>query len=531
MIADPLIGRHIGNYIIRRLIGEGGMGAVYLAENPQIELQVAIKVLNQRVRDECLFRFINEAKAAARIRHPNIIEIYDFGRMVEGWPYCVMEYLVGKPLSDVMDHVLEQRGRMVPKEVFPFAEQICGALQAAHDHGIVHRDLKPDNIFIQKGKPMRLKVLDFGLAKLMDDGDAVNQTKTGTVFGTPLFLAPEQAAGQVRKITGAADIYSLGVLLYWMLAGDPPLKAETVTGMLIKTQEEVPRALAMAAPGIPPEISRLVMQCLEKGAEDRPSSAKEIATRFGRAIGVQLDQDKGIYRTNPGLGVTLPTFSEGDEDPEHPVDDLGMSLDGNGATPLPTPIPPMHPDPRPVSFDLDLSAETAAPGGEDPYSESFQMAPTAEDGDVLTPEVAAAFKAREQATTEKTSAPAPEPTAAPMPPNRRAWVLPFIGGVALLAAVALVAWDRGVKPKQSENRPAHQPRPMEEAAPPPPPDSAAPLTPDAGSAVKTAPATPAEPAPRPAAKKRRTPPPHTKKPGSKKAPIKKDYNWVMEPEL
>jgi len=522
---DPLIGRHFGNYIISHLIGEGGMGAVYLARNPEINLEVAIKVLNQRVNEASLLRFITEATAAAKIRHPNIIDIYDFGRTDEGWPYCVMEYLIGEPLTDVMDPIIEQRGRMTPKEVFPYLEQMGGALQAAHEQGIVHRDMKPDNIFVMEGKPMRLKVLDFGLAKLTgDDSAGMLQTKTGSIFGTPLFLSPEQAAGKVRDISPATDIYAVGVLMYWMLGGGPPLTDETVTGLLLKAINETPKPLALAAPGIPPDLSKLVMQCLEKRSEDRPASALEVVERFGHAIGVVLDESKGIFRTHTGLGETALDLDGGQPGPGQPV--AARATDASD--------PPLGPRVR-----------VGGVGMGDATLQALQEVPTDQAGTILVPEPqetehqppGGPDKAQSEVDTQEVR-------------RRRAWILPAACGVALVALAALFLWGRGPSSPSAKADPV-PPAATKALAPAAPVQAAAALVaPDAAlasgdgrlRAATAADMGAAAAAQKPdrgqarAVRRKKKQPVGARRKGRGKAPAggkkpDKDYEWIMEPEL
>jgi len=277
---EALLGTKIGNYVLTSLLGAGGMGAVYLAEHPTIGRRVAIKLLARHMGALPGFaeRFIAEAKAVTRIKHPNVIEIYDFGQLDDGQLYYVMEALEGRELSAV----IEANAPMPPAQIYPFVEQICSALGAAHESGVVHRDLKPENIFVLGIEPVNLKILDFGLAKLLesDDQAPVSRTATGIVMGTPLTIAPEQAAGQPDQIGPHTDLYSLGVILFWMLAGQPPFHDSRSAVLLAKHITEAPPPLAKYVPGLPPPIVELVEACLEKMPEDRPASAATISDRF-----------------------------------------------------------------------------------------------------------------------------------------------------------------------------------------------------------------------------------------------------------
>jgi len=291
---DTLSGRKIGNYVVTRLLGKGGMGSVYLARHPEIGREVAIKVMDRLKTELEPRRFVDEATAATRIKHPNIVEVYDLGRTTEGWIYYVMEVLEGRDLGQIMEQALEQRGRMTPKEVLPYLEQICAGLQAAHDAGVVHRDLKPENVYVIDGDHLRLKLLDFGIAKLLEREDAgVSHTMTGALMGTPLIMAPEQAAGKHRQVSNRTDLYSLGVILFWMLAGRPPFEETEVLLLLADHLKEPPPVLKKIEPTVPPAVSDLVMRCLEKDPDLRPASARDLLDLFCYAMEQATSPDAG----------------------------------------------------------------------------------------------------------------------------------------------------------------------------------------------------------------------------------------------
>ena len=193
---DPRIGRMIGNYRVTRLIGRGGFGSVYLASHPDIDLQVAIKVLDMN-RPDIVQRFMAEAHAASKLKHPNIIKIFDLGKTEDGHAYYNMEALEGMELEELMTRWLQARGRMSMAKLAPYLEQICSALELAHDQGIVHRDLKPENIFLEGGAGGTVKVLDFGIAKQRDSAGA--RTKTGIILGTPQRGKPAKRALEARS--------------------------------------------------------------------------------------------------------------------------------------------------------------------------------------------------------------------------------------------------------------------------------------------------------------------------------------------
>ena len=267
-----LVGRTIGNYKVVQQIGEGGMGVVYLAEHPVIGRKVAIKLLHASfARDsETVARFFNEARAIHMIAHPIIVEILDFGQTADGQPYFIMELLSGQSLADRI-----AGGPMPPADAVAIVSQICEALQAAHEKNIVHRDLKPHNVHLvgPPAKPI-VKILDFGVAKMTtgwnnaDSGGHSVKTRTGSLMGTPLYMSPEQCRGS-GKLDHRTDIYSLAVILYEMIAGEPPFTAEGVGELFAKHMLEPPPSLSQTAPQTPPYVAKAVNRALAKNLEDR----------------------------------------------------------------------------------------------------------------------------------------------------------------------------------------------------------------------------------------------------------------------
>ncbi|MFH2010193.1 MAG: serine/threonine-protein kinase [bacterium] len=281
--SSSLIGVSIGNYQVLSLLGQGAMGEVYLGEHPQIGRRVAIKVLvdslagNQAMAQ----RFMSEARAVNKINHPNIIQIYDFGQLPDGRLYYTMEYLEGRELK----LILQERAPLSIQSTADVLRQIAAALQAAHGHGIVHRDLKPENIFVVEHESgFLVKVLDFGIAKLLEPGmGSSHRTSTGMIMGTPLYMSPEQAAGDVAAISAQSDIYALGVITYQMLSGRLPIDAPTTAQILAMHITEPPRPLAQVAVGIPNEVAMVVEGSLQKDPALRPSSAQVFYEDFARA--------------------------------------------------------------------------------------------------------------------------------------------------------------------------------------------------------------------------------------------------------
>src|SRR4051812_13034012 len=315
-----MIGQSFGNYRAVSLLGEGGMGVVYLAEHPEIGRKVAVKVLHRDfARDEQLLgRFLNEARAANAIRHPNIIEILDSGMLPDRTPFLVMELLEGESLASR----IKSEGRMPIRESVNFIYQTASALNAAHAKGIVHRDLKPDNLFVvpdpHDENRERIKVLDFGIAKLQQSqpGDSV-KTRTGTLMGTPIYMSPEQCRG-TRTVDHRSDIYSLGVIFYEMLVGQPPFVSEGF-GDLVNMHLNVPPMSPRARrPEIPLAVDALVLKMLAKNPDDRYAEMKEIQGALKASGGSQFTvraSDPDLAKTHAKGAATSPmnisTFSTG----------------------------------------------------------------------------------------------------------------------------------------------------------------------------------------------------------------------------
>ena len=290
-------GMEVGEYRVLRKVGEGGMGAVYAAVQPVIGKRVAIKVIAPQIASnpEVVRRFIDEARAVNKIGHPNIVDIFSFGWLPDRRHYFAMEFLDGKSLADRL-----RQGPLPPAECRRVFRQICEALEAAHRQGIVHRDLKPDNIWIaapQHGESFA-KLLDFGIAKLMGEGDATQRTQTGVMMGTPAYMSPEQCRGQ--GIDARTDIYALGVILYEMFAGRLPFSggfAELITHHLMTA----PQPPSTHAP-VPPALDRLIVACLEKDPARRPQTAEAL----GRALEAALPAADAGPAYAPPAGVPAP---------------------------------------------------------------------------------------------------------------------------------------------------------------------------------------------------------------------------------
>ncbi|MEW6731109.1 MAG: bifunctional serine/threonine-protein kinase/formylglycine-generating enzyme family protein [Acidobacteriota bacterium] len=272
-----LIGeRFLGKYEIIEMIGSGGMGRVYKARHLDLGNLVAIKMLNTNLiqNDEAIERFKREARASAKVLHPNTVRVFDYG--VEGNAcFLVMEFLEGEPLRKR----LSKRKRLPLPEIVHFVEQVCYVLEVMHRKGIVHRDLKPDNIFFHQQEDIEVvKVLDFGIAKVSSATIDSTLTRPGSLVGTPHYMSPEQCQG--IELDGRADLYSFGVILYEMLAGRVPFDAENSLTLMFKHVQEEPQQLSVIVPHLPPALCETVMRLLAKEPKDRFQTAKDFLQAF-----------------------------------------------------------------------------------------------------------------------------------------------------------------------------------------------------------------------------------------------------------
>jgi len=264
---DPLLGQSLDDkYLLEARLGVGGMGTVYQGRHVFIDRPVAIKVLNPRYGEDeaARERFRREARALARLQHDNAVTVTDFGETSSGLVYIVMELLEGRTLREII-------GKEAPLELARSVSimlQASAAVAAAHEAGIIHRDLKPANIFIvQKSEvPVMVKVLDFGIAKLavgsFDEEDVKTLTQIGAMIGTPRYMSPEQCDG--LSLTPAADVYSLGVILYEMLTGFAPFSGSTPMAIAMKHATDAPRSPREFVSAIPEALERVVLHSLEK---------------------------------------------------------------------------------------------------------------------------------------------------------------------------------------------------------------------------------------------------------------------------
>jgi serine/threonine protein kinase len=317
-------------YHVKRLCGEGGMGRVYEAEHVEIGKRVAVKVLHPAYTrtPDVVERFRREARAASKIYHPNIVNVTDSGTTGDGSFFFVMEYIEGVELG----YTIHTEGPMAPVRMLHISEQVCGALQAAHDAGVIHRDLKPENILLvtalgpkssstwQLTGPERIdtppsvptdivKVLDFGIAKSLEleesgskqgAGAGRRLTRPGVAMGTPEYMAPEQAAG--KPADPRSDIYAVGSIMYEMLVGQPPYDGDNVMEVLHRKANEMPRPVRSLRPEVPPAVEQLIDRAMARAPEARPQSMRQLADEI-RAVAAALnappDPERARLRDSP----------------------------------------------------------------------------------------------------------------------------------------------------------------------------------------------------------------------------------------
>src|SRR5262249_43907834 len=272
----------IARYRVVRLLGEGGMGTVYEAEQDNPRRTVALKVIRAGLASEILLkRFVREAEILGRLRHPGIAQVYDAGLAESGQPYFVMELIAGMPLDEYAgEHALDARGRL------ELAARVCDAVQHAHERGVIHRDLKPGNILVEpSGQP---RVLDFGVARALDDDrlSSTDHTRTGQLVGTLNYMSPEQATGNRAGLDGRSDVYALGVAFFELLAGRPPYALEhlPLPEAVRVIREQEPVRLGSLDARLRGDVEIIAAKALEKDRQRRYPSAADLAADIRRHL-------------------------------------------------------------------------------------------------------------------------------------------------------------------------------------------------------------------------------------------------------
>ena len=315
--------RQIGKYIVKRELGRGGMGAVYLAEQTGLGREVAIKELVPSAAADpiALKRFLQEAQVMARTSHPNLVQVYDL-EQIQGANYIVLEFVRGKSLRDRLN-----RGAVPMPQVFAVMHGVLQALDYAHRHAIVHRDMKPENVLMSDEGDV--KVADFGIARLTDDSASPGSTatKTGTTVGTPQYMSPEQVASS--KVDGRSDLYSAGIMFYELVVGEPPFTASEADGpftLMAKHVQAPPKPPSVHKPGLDPQLEEVILKSLSKRPEDRyqngqefDAAMSEVADRLCPGWQRSLDPGADLSKMVPRPASTLPpgTITAGSPAPQY----------------------------------------------------------------------------------------------------------------------------------------------------------------------------------------------------------------------
>src|SRR2546421_6578196 len=331
--------RYIGKYRVRGELGRGGMGTVYLAEQPGLGREVAIKELIQSADPTALRRFLQEAQVMARTSHPNLVQVHDM-ELQGNVNYLVMEFVRARSLRDWMSEK-----PIPPPQVFAVMHGVLQALEYAHRHAIVHRDMKPENVLISDEGIV--KVADFGIARLLDDtGVGGTATKTGTTVGTPQYMSPEQVASS--KVDGRSDLYSAGIMFYELVVGQPPFTASEADGpftLMAKHVQAPPKPPSVFRPGLNPELEQVILKSISKRPEDRFQSGHEFDEAMSRVADQMCPGWQRAMAPGVDLSRMVPRATPAGLLPATPI---GMAIAQPGAAiPRPhvvyNPTPPVKP--------------------------------------------------------------------------------------------------------------------------------------------------------------------------------------------
>ncbi len=340
--AFSLIGKKLGQYLIKKKIGQGGMGAVYEAHDSSLDRPVALKVLHCGPLDDpkTARRFEREARCLAKLSHPSLLHVYNVGQQ-DDWHFFAMELLTGTTLS----HAIRQAGRMAVRDVLTMASQVLSALEYVHDQGIVHRDIKSSNIMVCGD---RYVLMDFGLAK---EEKATGLTSVGAVLGTPEYMAPEQAEGNTEG--PATDLYSFGVVLYEALAGRVPFKGRSAMAIIKQHWDTEPQPISKLVPDVPRAVCEAIHRCLAKQSKDRFQHSRELAALLSEA-------DAAGER--PGVSGLTPPVANGNQIPILSSEDKTLKdSDGVGASKAKFRTRPERSDPVPVMIQPEVRSEARRP--------------------------------------------------------------------------------------------------------------------------------------------------------------------------
>lgn len=338
---DPTIGSIIaGKYRVEKVLGQGGMGVVYRATHTLLDEPIALKLLHPDIarKPDAQRRFLQEARAALRLSGEHVARVVDVGT-TEGEPpapYIAFEYLEGIDLADLVD----RDGPLAIEKAAFYTLQACVGIAEAHAQGIVHRDLKPSNVFVARTREggERVKVLDFGISKVLDDEKATALTRSSATLGSPMYMAPEQIRG-ARDVDERADVWGLGATLFELLAGITPFDGETVTAMLAAIAADPPRPIATYRPEIDPRLAAAVLRCLEKDRRARFASVGELADALvphGGAEGAHLAERVHAILRGSTRRIAVARTEPASADPEQPA----QTVEVPPSAPLPA-VPPV----------------------------------------------------------------------------------------------------------------------------------------------------------------------------------------------
>ncbi|HXU69236.1 MAG TPA: serine/threonine-protein kinase [Polyangia bacterium] len=352
-----MLGTQLGSYRVLSKLGEGGMGAVYVAEHALLKRKVAVKVLLKELTSDASIkrRFMNEARATSQIVHPGIVRIWDFGEHTDGTTYILMELLEGETLRER----IAKGGRLALDHALALIKQIAEALGAAHAQRVVHRDLKPENIFLvaDPAAPfgMQPKILDFGIAKILDPSVDSPQTRAGSIIGTPLYMSPEQCLAQ-PGVDHRADLYSLGGIFFLLLCGRPPFDKGNFGDLLAAHLHQAPPRPSTFVPTLPPWIDELTLRLLAKVREERFQSTEEFldALQAGRESRRVSSEAQTVISTAAATAAQLAALAP-------PGAAIGSAPTPRGG-PLMTPTPPPLTTPPP-SDATKVDPATPPPSG------------------------------------------------------------------------------------------------------------------------------------------------------------------------
>jgi serine/threonine protein kinase len=304
---EALVGTVLdGMYRIETVLGEGGMGVVYDATQLRLEKRVAIKVMARELasNEEALARFRREARVTSTLGHPHIVQVSDFSVTPTGEPYLVMEFLEGEDL----EHRLHRAGRISAVEMVRIIKQVASALAATHAKGIVHRDLKPGNIYLVEiaGEPDFVKVLDFGISKVKDA--TTKLTRTSFIMGTPNYMSPEQAMGNIEEIDESTDQWALACIAWECLSGDGPFAGGNLHSVLFRIVHEPPPSLLPKVAGLPLQVEKALLRALSKKKEERFPTVTELASALEAALTGATTGDDSVFSRNPVPALSQMPF-------------------------------------------------------------------------------------------------------------------------------------------------------------------------------------------------------------------------------